>query len=184
MVYLSVSFLNSTSIMDLVTSSLDNIPFIISIIEDAKKHLANQKIDQWQNGYPNEAQIINDIHNQESYVVKNKEGEIVATAMFTTKRDATYQSIDGKWQLDETAPYGVVHRLAIKNGYRKLGISSFIFKQFHEKLLSAKIQSLKIDTHEDNTEMRHLLTTLGYQFCGIIYTSYGAKRLAFEKIIF
>ena len=53
-----------------------------------------------------------------------------------------------------------------------------------EQLKNQNIQSLKIDTHEENLGMQSLIKKLGYQYCGIIYTSYNAKRLAFEKAIY
>jgi len=50
--------------------------------------------------------------------------------------------------------------------------------------MKQQIRSLKIDTHEDNHEMQYLVKKLGYVYCGIIFTQYHAKRLAFEKVIF
>jgi hypothetical protein len=32
--------------------------------------------------------------------------------------------------------------------------------------------------------MQSLIKKLGYVYCGIIFTDYNAKRLAFEKVIF
>ena len=87
------------------------------------------------------------------------------------------------WLNSEEETYGVIHRLAIKKEYRKLGLATFLFDEFHQQLKNKNIKSLKIDTHEDNLSMQSLIKKLGYQYCGIIYTSYNAKRLAFEKII-
>ena len=58
-----------------------------------------------------------------------------------------------------------------------------LFDEFHLQLLEKNIKSLKIDTHEDNIGMQSLIKKLGYTYCGIIYTNYGDKRLAFEKVI-
>ena len=85
--------------------------------------------------------------------------------------------------LNETKNYGVIHRMAIKKEFRKLGLATFLFDEFHQQLKEKNIESLKIDTHEDNLGMQSLIKKLGYQYCGIIYTNYDAKRLAFEKII-
>ena len=41
----------------------------MKIIGEAQKFLARRKIDQWQNGYPNEEAIIKDITNNESYII-------------------------------------------------------------------------------------------------------------------
>ncbi|MGY8943386.1 MAG: GNAT family N-acetyltransferase [Flavobacteriales bacterium] len=169
--------------MKIQLSTFEDIPAIIAIINDAKEYLASQKIDQWQNGYPNAEQVANDIKNNESYVVVNDENEIIATAMFTTNPEPTYKIIDGNWNIDENEKYGVVHRMAIKKEFRKFGLATFMFHEFQMQLLEKNIKSLKIDTHEKNLGMQALIKKLGYTYCGIIYTNYHAKRVAFEKVI-
>lgn len=169
--------------MQIRRSTFKDIPEIMVIISDAKIHLAAQKIEQWQNGYPNAAQVENDIKIEESYVLVSEESKVVATAMFTTRKEPTYKVIEGKWKVDENQVYGVIHRMAIKASFRKLGLAAQLFKEFHQQLNQQKIQSLKIDTHEENVGMQSLIKKLGYQYCGIIYTNYGDKRMAFEKVL-
>ncbi|WP_299665429.1 N-acetyltransferase [uncultured Polaribacter sp.] len=169
--------------MKIQLSSFEDIPKIMVIIDDAKTYLASQKIDQWQNGYPNAEQVENDLKNGESYIVTNDENQVMATAMFTTNKEPTYKTIEGNWIIDETEKYGVVHRMAIKKEFRKFGLATFMLHEFHLQLLEKNIKSLKIDTHENNLGMQSLIKKLGYIYCGIIYTDYGAKRLAFEKVI-
>ena len=170
--------------MKLELSKIEHVPAIMIIINDAKAYLASQNIDQWQNGYPNEEQVKQDILKQESYVVTNNENTIVATSMFTTNSEPTYKVIEGNWLINETKTYGVIHRMAIKKEFRKFGLATFLFNEFHQQLKDKNIQSLKIDTHEDNFAMQSLIKKLGYKYCGVIYTNYGDKRLAFEKIIY
>lgn len=170
--------------MKIRLSKITDIPEIMEIIKDAKALLKFLQIDQWQNGYPNAAQVENDIHNKESYVVFNNDGKIVATAMFTARKEPTYKKvIAGNWVVSEDEAYGVIHRMAVKKEHRKEGLALFLFQEFHQQLKDQNIQSLKIDTHEENIGMQSLIKKLGYTYCGIIYTSYGAKRLAFEKVI-
>ncbi|OAD40746.1 GNAT family N-acetyltransferase [Polaribacter atrinae] len=170
--------------MKIRLSKIDDVSEIMTIINDAKELLASLHIDQWQNGYPNAPQIENDILKGESYVVVNDKNQILATSMFTTNPEPTYKVIDGNWIIDEAKVYGVIHRMAIKKEFRKFGLATFMFHEFHLQLLEQNIKSLKIDTHEENIGMQSLIKKLGYQYCGIIYTNYNAKRLAFEKVIF
>lgn len=165
-------------------STLNDVSRIMEIIEDAKALLKSLHIDQWQNGYPNAEQVENDIKNEESYVIVDDKNTIMATTMFTTRPEPTYKKvIDGNWIIDESLPYGVIHRLAMAKEFRGLGIAKFVFEELHQKLQNQGIKSLKIDTHEKNLGMQSLIKKMGYQYCGIIYTSYNAKRLAFEKVI-
>ena len=170
--------------MQIKLSTLNDVPSIMEIIEDAKELLASLKIDQWQNGYPNAEQVKNDIKKGESFVVVNDENQIMATSMFTLRKEPTYKEIiDGNWLISEDELYGVIHRMAIKKEFRKLGLATFLFDEFHQQLKDKNIQSLKIDTHENNLGMQSLIKKLGYKYCGIIYTGYNAKRLAFEKVL-
>lgn len=169
--------------MTIRLSKIEDIPNIMTIINDAKAFLASQNIDQWQNGYPNTEQVENDILKGESYVVASDENQIVATSMFTINPEPTYKIIDGNWMVNENEKYGVIHRMAIKKEFRKFGLATFMFQEFHSQLRKDNIKSLKIDTHEDNLGMQSLIKKLGYKYCGVIYTSYNAKRLAFEKVI-
>lgn len=170
--------------MKIRLSKIEDIPKIMIVINDAKSYLAAQNIDQWQNGYPNTAQVENDIKKGESYVLVNDENLVLATAMFTLRKEPTYKKvIEGNWLVSEEEIYGVIHRMAIKKEYRKFGLATLLFNEFHQQLKVKDIQSLKIDTHEDNLGMQSLLKKLGYVYCGIIYTNYNAKRLAFEKIV-
>ncbi len=171
--------------MKLRNSTTKDISRILEIIDDAKALLKSLNIDQWQNGYPNAEQVENDIANNESFVVINNNNEIIGTTMFTLRKEPTYKKvIDGKWIINEAEKqYGVIHRLATSANHRKQGIAQFIFNEVHQKLKQQNIKSLKIDTHQKNLGMQSLIKKLGYQYCGIIYTNYDAKRLAFEKVI-
>lgn len=164
-------------------ASIQNLPDIMEIIEEAKTLLASFNIDQWQNGYPNAKQIEKDIHNNESYAVFNTKNQLVGTAMFTTKKEPSYEIIEGNWVIPPGQNYGVIHRMAIKKEFLQQGLATTILEAFHKQLKEKKIQSLKIDTHEENLGMQALLKKLAYKYCGIICTDYGAKRLAYEKVI-
>ena len=169
--------------MKLLTAKKEDLFAIMRIIEQAQSYLAVQNIEQWQNGYPNELAILKDILNKESYVVKSKDSTLLATAMFTTRNEPTYKHIEGQWITEFDATYGVIHRMAVNKGFRGTGIAKFIFNQCEQTLKHNKIQSMRIDTHEDNLGMQALLKKLGYVFCGVIYLDNSDKRLAFEKLI-
>ena len=175
-------FINST-ILELIKAEKSELKIIMSIINDAQNYLASLKIDQWQNGYPDATKILSDINNRESYLVYNSSNQIVATTMFTTKLEPTYSSINGKWLTPKNSIYGVIHRMAVGNNYRKLGVATYIFKYFETLLKSQHINSMRIDTHEDNLGMQNLLKSLNYSYCGIIYLDSDDKRLAFEKLL-
>ncbi len=108
--------------MKLQISKTTNLTSIMSIIKDAQNYLASLNIDQWQDGYPDRFQIELDIKNDDSYIVLNDTNDIIGTTVFTTKSESTYQEIEGEWLTKNEAIYGVIHRLAVSDKYRKLGL--------------------------------------------------------------
>ena len=164
-------------------STKQDIPAIMQIIAYAQQYLASLDIDQWQNGYPNEAQILNDINNEESFVVLNEENKIIATYMFSTRGEANYNSIDGKWLTATKDQYGVIHRIAVAENQTNKGLARKIISACEQKLSEKNIKSMRIDTHNDNKGMQHLVKKLNYTYCGIIIVTDGSERLAFEKLV-
>lgn len=66
--------------MDIRLAFPNEVAQVMNVIEDAKKVIATYGSDQWQNGYPNEDVIIDDILKGQAYVALNDEGTIVAYA--------------------------------------------------------------------------------------------------------
>jgi ribosomal protein S18 acetylase RimI-like enzyme len=168
--------------MDIIPSTIEDLPAIMKIMSEAQEYLAKLGIDQWQDGYPQEEIIRLDIASKESFVIKNKLGEVLATTVFTTKTEPTYNYIKGNWITPNISKYGVIHRLAVGNSSRNLGLAKIIFSACESRLKSNGATSLRIDTHEDNIGMQHLIKKMGYVYCGVIYLENGDKRLAFEKL--
>lgn len=165
--------------MEFRKSVKSDIPQIMSIVKQAQAYFKEQNIDQWQNGYPNEEVINNDIKNEDSYVII-KEDEVVATTVVSFDKESSYKNIiDGKWLTN--GDYGVIHRVAVNNNYKGLGLSHKIMKYAEELCLEKGVHSIKVDTHEENIPMQSLLKKNGFEYCGVIYLEDGGKRVAFEK---
>ncbi|MBE6088669.1 MAG: GNAT family N-acetyltransferase [Clostridium beijerinckii] len=158
-----------------------DINYIMSIIKQAQDYFKEQGIDQWQNNYPNLETIRNDIANKHSYILL-KDNNIVATAAVSFDGEKTYNSIyEGEWITNNE--YAVIHRIAVDNTYKGLGLSSKIIKNVEELCLSKGVHSIKIDTHEENISMQKLLKKNKFQYCGVIYLEDGNKRIAFERTL-
>jgi GNAT superfamily N-acetyltransferase len=154
---------------------------VMNIIRQAQTYFKELGINQWQDNYPNVETINNDIDNENSYVLL-KEGIIVATAAVSFDGERTYDFIyEGKWISNNE--YAVIHRIAVDNNYKGLGLSSKIIKNVEQLCLSKGVYSIKVDTHEENLSMQKLLKKNKFQYCGVIYLEDGSKRIAFEKIL-
>ncbi|GHU43137.1 acetyltransferase [Clostridia bacterium] len=146
---------------------------VLAIYAKAREFMSeNGNPTQWKDYYPPAEMIENDIADRHGYVCEN-EGEVVAVFYYNIENDATYEYIEGAWQND--ANYGVVHRIAVKQGSKGIGgvCLNWAFEQ---------CGNLKIDTHEDNIPMRRLLDKLGFVYCGKIRVLEGTEeRIAFQK---
>lgn len=158
-----------------------DINSIMNIISQAQEYFRKQGINQWQDNYPNSEIISNDIDNNYSYVLL-KEDNIVATAAVSFDGEKTYDSIyEGQWISNNE--YAVIHRIAVSNNFKGLGLSSQIIKNVEELCLKKGVYSIKVDTHEENLSMQRMLKKNKFQYCGIIYLENGSKRTAFEKTL-
>lgn len=167
--------------MEFRKSAKSDVDGIMNIIKQAQAYFKEQGIDQWQNNYPNYETINNDIDNGISYVLL-KDNKIVATAAISFDGEKTYSSIyDGEWL--SNGEYAVIHRVAVDNNYKGLGLSSQIIGHVEELCRKNNVHSIKIDTHEDNVSMQRLLNKNDFKYCGKITLEDGAMRIAFEKIL-
>lgn len=161
-----------------VVAEIDNI---MSIIKQAQASLKEQGINQWQDGYPNVKTIRKDVTNKNSYVLI-KDNHIIATVAISFYGEKTYDHIyEGEWISNNE--YAVIHRIAIDNNYKGLGLSSQIFKNIEQLCLNKGIHSIKVDTQEENISMQKLLKKNKFKYCGIIYLEDESKRIAFEKTL-
>ena len=165
--------------MNFRKSTKSDVSKIMEIVKQAQEYFKSQGIDQWQNNYPNDEVINNDINNGESYVMLDGD-DIVATTVISFAKEKSYENIlDGKWITN--GDYGVIHRIAVDNTHKGKGLSHKIIKYAEEVCKQNNIHSIKVDTHEDNILMQSLLKKNGFEYCGIVYLEKKKKRVAFEK---
>ena len=161
--------------MKLVKAKEKDIHRSMELIEQARTFLRENGVDQWQDGYPDEAVVRADAAaglpvygGRVGYLCADFDGE------------PAYGGIEGRWLSEQ--PYVVVHRLALDNAVKGRGLASQVFRLVEELALARGVHSFKIDTQTDNKRMRHLLEKNGFQYCGTILFD-GDKKLAYEKLI-
>lgn len=132
----------------------------------------NGNLTQWGKGDEPENLTEDDIRQGNLYALTDNAGEIHAVFVFMIGEDPTYLKIEqGNWISDE--PYGVVHRVASDGSVH--GVLGLIMDY-----CKGQMPHLRIDTHEDNKVMQHVIEKCGFVRCGIIYVSDGTPRIAYE----
>ena len=131
----------------------------------------NGNPNQWKNSYAERDVIINDIENGNSFVIEEN-AEIVGVFTFIIGQEPTYQIIKGQWLNDR--PYGTIHRIA-SNGKAKSILNYCL------SYCKSQTDNIRIDTHNYNFIMQHLLEKSGFIKCGIIYLQDCSPRIAYQK---
>ena len=145
---------------------------IMEIYEIARSFMAETgNPHQWGDlGYPYPDLIKEDIEKQRLLVIIENE-TVEGVFFWSLGADPTYVEIDGQWLNDK--PYGVIHRIAGSGrvkGILKTAVEYGL--QFSD--------SIKIDTHVDNTVMQSALEKLGFKYCGMVYLPHGVWMKAYQ----
>lgn len=153
----------------------DDFDEILAIYSHAREQMRLMgNPSQWGTDKPSEETIRTDIARGQAYVVTAQD-RLCGVFAFIIGDDPTYRTIeDGAWPND--APYGTIHRIAGN------GRSGRVFAQALD-LCERQIRNIRIDTHDDNKIMQHLLREHGFVRCGRIYVEDGTPRTAYQKTV-
>lgn len=148
-----------------------DVPAIMAIIADAKALLKADGSPQWQDGYPDETAIQQDIMAQQSWVLM-VDGQVAGTAAQVIGDDANYHEITGGtgWQ-NRQDPYATIHRIALGKAFAGQHLSHFFFSNLISAAYQTGIRNFRIDTHQMNQRMQAIALSLGYQFRGIVHVA-------------
>lgn len=162
-------------------STESDIACIMNLIHQAQLYFKENNIDQWQDGYPNEDNILLDIQKEHSYVLCDND-HIIGTMYFAVEDDPCYKVINGKWRTTHQ-PYAVIHRIVVDENYKGHSLAGQLLEYAVQQCLKHHVQSIRIDTHNDNKSMQRFLLKNHFELCGGITLESGAPRIGFEKMI-
>ena len=153
---------------------------IMLMYKSCVKGMLANRIDQWDDTYPN-AEIISQDLEMMTYYVSIFNEEIIGGINIDQNQDKTYLEID--WE-DKSNSFLVVHRLAVKEEYwnKKIGKDLMLFT---EKLVKEKeLKSIRLDTYSGNPKAIEFYRRLGYRELGTIDLKPNKNKYhCFEKII-
>ncbi len=151
-----------------------DIPVLLAIFYYARQQMIWEgNPDQWDDNYPSRTQLEEDIRRGVSYVIEEDRG-VVATFVFIQGDDPTYDIIeDGRWL--NNLPYGTIHRIASSGKIK--GVFGCVLDW-----CLAHCNNIRIDTHQANQRMVHLILRAGFSRCGIIYTRDHSPRIAYQML--
>lgn len=153
----------------------DDLESILRVYEIAREYMRKTgNPDQWGTEHPKKEMLEDDIKKGELFVGENDEGSICFVFAFILGDDPTYSYIEnGNWISDDE--YGTIHRIASD------GTASGVVKTAVEYCRNI-ISNIRIDTHEKNKTMQHVVEKIGFVKCGIIYIDDGTPRIAYQLV--
>ena len=152
-----------------------DLPQILQIYAHAREAMAaSGNPTQWGDNFPPQELLEEDIDSNRLFVyVVN--GQLLGVFAFILGVDPTYQVIeDGAW-LNDTLPYGTIHRLASSGTVRGVSRACFDF-------CTGLSDYVRVDTHADNRAMQAAIEGYGFRKCGNIYASSGTLRTAYDYV--
>lgn len=165
--------------MELVQAKEQHLGRAMELINQAKAFLKASGVDQWQQGYPDEACIARDIKTSKGYLCVQQQ-EIIGYLCIDFDGEPAYDTLNGKWLSEQ--PYVVVHRMTFDPNARGTGLASKAFALTEELSRARGVRSFKIDTDNDNKIMKHLMAKNGFTYCGTICFD-NSEKIAYEKLI-
>ena len=162
---------------ELVPAKLSDLPVCMEILDSGRTFQRQQGFTQWRDGYPAAEDVQRDIESGGAYLL-TIDNTPAAYVYIGFDGDPAYPLIEGRWRFGE--PYGVLHRVAISTDFRGFGLSDVLFDLAGNLVKAHGFHCLRIDTHEDNKRMQHILTKNGFSYCGTVLQN-GEPRLAYDK---
>lgn len=158
-------------------ATVEDIASIWVIIQQAIARRKNDGSKQWQDGYPNENVIQQDIEQGIGYVL-TEDNTVAGYAAILINDEPAYAELKGEWLTN--GDFVVVHRLAVSESYIGKGLAQKIMQHTEDVATQNNISSVKVDTNFDNMPMLRIFEKLGYTYCGEV-TFRGGIRKAYEK---
>lgn len=161
-----------------------DLPLIMQWMAQAKQHLKDQGIDQWQDGYPNTESITQDIVAQKGFLAilqTEQAAEAFGYLCIDFDGEPAYDTlVGGEWHTG--TPYAVVHRITISDTHKGHGLADRLFSLADDYCTAHQMQYFRIDTSPENLKMRHLLEKNGFTACGTVFYDSG-ERIAYDKTL-
>ncbi len=160
---------------------------IMSVLAEGAAFLAEQGVDQWQDGYPQREIIEADVAAGRGWFFTCGD-EGAGYVCYDMRRNPDYEIIKGGKWLTAGEDYCAIHRSAVRAKYRGSGLAGEMFSLGEDLAAGMGKTSVRVDTHHDNAPMHRLAQRLGYEYCGVVTLAdveagHEARRDAFEKLL-
>ena len=164
-------------VCELTLARPEEVAAVMDLLHNGRAFQRQQGFIQWDDTHPTQAAVEDDIRRGDGWALR-VDGDLAGYLCLSFDGDPAYPEIVGAWRFD--GAYAVIHRMAIGEAYRGRGLTGEVFRLAGEIAKARGVDILRIDTHQDNLRMRHVLEKHGFVQCGNVIQN-GGHRLAFDK---
>ena len=159
-------------------ASIDDLRTITDIFKNAIKVMCNNGINQWDDVYPNEETIHNDIMNKQMFIGE-MDKNIVSVFVLNQECEEEYEN--GEWQYKDSS-FFIVHRLCVNPLFQGRGIGRKTMELIESFLQSNGIETIRLDAFSQNPTALRMYENLGYKKVGEANWRMGLFYLYEKKI--
>ncbi len=165
--------------MEIVKATLADIPPIMALIRAAVKAMNDGGLHQWNEEYPNQEIITDDI-NAHSLFKITTDGKIAGVVALNHQYFPEYNALT--WD-DSEGKFLMVHRLCVDPEYQGKGLAKALMQFAEEYALKNGYTSIRLDTSVSNKAALGLYDGTGYRRAGIVRFKAGDFQV-FENMLF
>ena len=132
--------------MEIISAKHHQLEEIMEFISNVVYQMQSEGLDHWGDDYPNRTVFLNDIKNQNLYLMVEND-EIIAVIAITDDLEPQYSEID--WE-DSKGKVLEVHRLAVHPRWQRKGVARALMDYAERFAMENNFTSIRLDTYSEN----------------------------------
>jgi ribosomal protein S18 acetylase RimI-like enzyme len=140
---------------------IEELPHLCTLVSLAVRHMKNQGIDQWDELYPNQAILAQDLESR-SLQVAERAGEAQGFIVLDEIQSPEYESVP--WQYHGRVL--TVHRLTIDPACQRQGLASLLMDFAEKRAVTEGYQCIRLDAFIQNPGSCALYEKKGFRKAG------------------
>ena len=135
-----------------------DLPEVVRLFAGAIRRMDENGIPQWDEIYPDEAILAEDIAagNMYVYIIGGR-----IAAVFVLNREFDPEYVKGDWRYPNS-DFAVVHRLCVSTDFQHMGVAASAMRAAEAILKNGGVESIRLDAFPRNPYAIKLYEKLGY----------------------
>ncbi|WP_281613463.1 GNAT family N-acetyltransferase [Flammeovirga sp. SubArs3] len=158
--------------------SSQHLNTVMVLIQNVISKMRSMGIDQWDEQYPTEKDILSDLESSNAYGYF-EDNDLAGYVIFNQDFDIEYNDI--QW-LNTTNKFLVMHRLSVDPKFQGKGIAKKITAYGEQLATKNGLTSLRFDAFIENPISNKMYEKIGYQKLGEVTFRKGVFN-CYEKIL-